>query len=370
MGRANNKGNNESQVTSNESKEKNPLLVARYSSLVTGRITRYSLLLVKLLVSSLLLYFLVSKVGGRTLIENMLLLNPYAFAAAVGLYLFAAYLSTLRWKLLIPEEISTGRLFSLYMIGSFFNTYMPGAVGGDVVKAYYMSRELKGRTSGSPLPGASEAVLLSNPLQKHDADHNVIAVASVFMDRYIGFFALLVVGTVAFPFGMRYLEGASIQWPVIWIVPFFLAAFFVSSLILFKFRLGARVKFLFKIYDYFQLYSSRRDVLVPAFLYSLLVQILGVLSIYILSNGLSMGVAFLPFLIFVPIIILVSFLPLSISGIGLREGAFVLLLGSIGVPPKMSMTLSIAWFLSVFVAGIWGLVEYLRFKAVFGGKIE
>jgi uncharacterized membrane protein YbhN (UPF0104 family) len=190
------------------------------------------------------------------------------------------------------------------------------------------------------------------------------------MYRYIGFCALLMLGTAAFPLGMKYLEGASAKWPVKWVLPVFFISFAAASLALFKFRFGERIKILSRIYSYFQVYSSKRGILIRAFAYSLIVQILGVITVYVLSNGLSLDISFLSLLIFVPIIILVSFLPLSISGIGLREGAFVLLLGSVGVSPKMSMTLSITWFLSVFVAGIWGLFEYLRFKTVFGGKEE
>ncbi|MBI3592601.1 MAG: flippase-like domain-containing protein, partial [Nitrospirae bacterium] len=317
-------------------------------------VTRYSLLLLKLSVSATLFYLLISRIGGKTILNNIRLLNPASFAAAVGLYIFAAYLSTLRWKLLIPQHIETRRLFSMYMIGSFFNTYMPGSIGGDAVKVYYMSRELK---SGIDMQSHADSPILSE---------GIVAIASVFMDRYIGFSALICISLIAFPFGMNYLKGASLKWPVIWIVPSIAAIFLFLSIVIFKFRLGERLKFLLKAYHYFQIYLSKKDVLIRAFLYSLIIQVLGVTSVYVLSKALSLNISFLSLLIFLPIIILVSMLPLSISGIGLREGAFVFLLGTTGVPPEMAMTLSIVWFLSVFVAGIWGLFEYLRFKAMFG----
>ncbi|MCL4492541.1 MAG: flippase-like domain-containing protein [Nitrospirae bacterium] len=354
MAPASNKDSNKLRVTSNELSNNKPCSLRK-------KVTRYSLLVIKLFISGTFFYMLASKVGGRAIIDNIRLLNPLAFIAAVALYLFSAYLSTLRWKLLIPQQIDTGRLFSMYMIGSFFNTYMPGIIGGDAVKAYYMSRELKGRTSGEDPPVKGSRL---------NADHYALAIASVFMDRYIGFCALLILGAVAFPFGIQYLEGASVKWPVMWVLPAFLVTFAAASLAIFKFRFGERLNFLFKMYSYFQIYSSKRGALIRAFSYSLVIQVLGIIAIYILSNGLSLDISFLSLLIFVPIIILVSFLPLSISGIGLREGAFVLLLGSVGVSPKMSMTLSITWFLSVFIAGIWGLFEYLRFKTVLGGKEE
>jgi uncharacterized protein (TIRG00374 family) len=318
-------------------------------------IKQIAILIAKLSVSVILFYLLISKVGGKTILYNVRLLDPVAFFAAVGLYIISSYLSTMRWKLLVPYQSKTSRLFSIYMIGSFFNTYMPGIIGGDAVKAYYLNKELQ--TTGSA----------SKPQdQKEVTPSLAVAIASVFMDRYIGLSALLALGILAFPFGIGYLESASVQWPVIWFVPAATSVFIVSSILIFKFRIGGRLRFLFKTYQYFQFYGSKKNILGRCFIYSIIIQLLSILSIYVLAKGLSLNTSFLSLLIFVPIIVLVSFLPVSISGIGLREGAFIFLLGSTGIPAEKSMTLSIIWFLSVFVAGVWGLFEYLRFKTMFG----
>ena len=52
-------------------------------------------------------------------------------------------LSTLRWKLLLPEKFKFRKLFSLYMMGSFFGTFLPGIIGGDAVRAYYLNKDAK-----------------------------------------------------------------------------------------------------------------------------------------------------------------------------------------------------------------------------------
>ena len=318
-------------------------------------IKQIAILIAKLSVSAILFYLLVSKIGGKTILYNARLLDPVAFFAAIGLYIIASYLSTIRWKLLVPYQSKTSRLFSIYMIGSFFNTYMPGLIGGDAIKAYYLNKELLSTGSTSKVHGHEE-----------EAPSLVVAIASVFMDRYVGLGALLALGLLALPFGIGYLQKASVQWPVIWFVPAATCVFILSSFLIFKFRIGERLRFLFKTYQYFQFYRSKKNILARCFIYSIIIQLLSILSIYVLAKGLSLDTTFLSLLIFVPIIILVSFLPVSISGIGLREGAFIFLLGSTGVPAEKSMTLSIMWFLSVFVAGVWGLFEYLRFKTMFG----
>lgn len=305
-------------------------------------IVRYLLLLFKLSVSAALLYFLISKIGGKTIINNMQLLNPAVFIASLCIYIISIFFSSLRWKLLIIQPMKTKKLFSLYMIGSFFNVYLPGIVGGDAVKAYYLHKELSRQTSHSHFT--------AHPLP--------FTIASVFMDRYIGFSALLFISMIAFPIGFKYLD----ETPLGWLVPMVFFLFLSGSIVVFKARTGEKIRFLFNIYEYFTFYSSKRNILIKAFLYSIIIQILNIFSVYILSKGLSMNISFTTLMIFVPIIIVISFIPVSISGVGLREGSFVFLLGIIGIQPSLAMTLSLLWFLSVVAASLWGLFEYLRFK--------
>jgi glycosyltransferase 2 family protein len=319
---------------------------------VNKAIKKALVLSVKVAVSSALIIYLLSKVGGMAVIENAVLLSPVHFAAAVVLYLFATYLSSLRWKLLIPCTVETRRLFSMYIVGSFFNTCLPGIIGGDAIKAYYLNAELK----QCPPDDAPHSGL----------GNGAISVASVFMDRYIGLAALLGIGLVVFPAGFDLLSKT----PAVWAMPLLVVGFIAASVLLFRFRLGERLRFLVGVYDYFSLYLAKGRVLLKAFLYSLAIQLAVVISVYVLARGMALDVTFLSLLVFLPLIILIAMIPISISGIGIREGAFVFFLGTMGVSPDKAMTLSILWFLSVVAAGLWGLVEYLRFKKLFGGGIK
>lgn len=315
------------------------------------KLKKLLVVILKFVVSAGLLYMLISKIGAETIIGYLRLLNPLAFICAVGLYVFSIYISSLRWALLINQKISIKRLFSMYMIGSFFNTCLPGIIGGDAVKAYYLSRELKVSTA---IPLEKNETNLNNP------DGNVTAVASVFMDRYIGFSALMIIGMIAFPFGLKYLDSSSPNHFLIWLMPGVFFAFVLTSFILFRFKLGSGIRFLSSGYEYFNLYITKRDVMIKGLIYSLIIQISGIVSIYILSIGMSFEIPILPLLIFIPIIIVISLIPISISGIGLREFAFAFFLGSTGVPSDVSVALSLSWFFSVVVASLWGFLEYSR----------
>jgi uncharacterized membrane protein YbhN (UPF0104 family) len=63
-----------------------------------------------------------------------------------------------------------------------------------------------------------------------------------------------------------------------------------------------------------------------------------------------------------PLIILFTSIPVSISGLGIREGAFVLFFGLIGIKPDIATAISLSWFISITIGSLWGLIEYIRYK--------
>ena len=258
-------------------------------------------------------------------------LSVIAFISAILLNVLAQFVSTLRWRLLLPEGLGLGKLFSLYMIGSFFNIFLPGIIGGDAVKGMYLYRET-GKGS--------------------------LALASIFMDRYFGFVVLIAICAIAFPFGYKYLQGSRIEW----LLPFTIFFFIVGSLLFFSLKLGRRIKFFSELYNYFYLYRNQRGVIGKALILSTFVQLAGIIAVYILSLGLGTHIPFIAFLIYLPLIILFSMLPISISGLGVREGAFVVFFGLIGVKPETATAISLSWFITMSAGSLIGLIEYIRYK--------
>lgn len=274
---------------------------------------------------------MLAKTGIKQVIITLKSVNIYAFLFSVCIYIFTQIISTIRWKLFLPEGFTTKKLFSLYMIGSFFNTFMPGVIGGDAVKAYYLYRETNKAN---------------------------ISFGSIFMDRYLGFIGLLILCSIAFPFGLNYFHGSKTEW----LLPLAIFTFFFASFLIFGLRLGQRIKFLAEFYNYFYTYRNQKDKIIKGLILSLIIQFFGITSVNVLAYGLGENIPFLSLLIFVPLIILFAMLPVSISGLGVREGAFVLFFGLIGVSPEAATAMSLLWFMSMAVAGLIGLIEYLRYK--------
>lgn len=217
------------------------------------------------------------------------------------------------------------------MIGAFFNTVLPGLVGGDAVKAFYL---YQATARGS------------------------LVVASIFMDRYVGFIMLIIICIVVFPFGFPYFHNS----PVLWIFPLSVLVFIITSFLVFGLRFGKRIQVLSEFYDYFHSYRNKKGIILKALLISGIVQLSGFCGVYILAFGLGVHIPFLACLIFVPLIIMFAALPISISGIGIREGAFVLFFGLIGVRQDAATALSLSWFLANTTGSLVGIFEYVRYR--------
>jgi glycosyltransferase 2 family protein len=285
----------------------------------------------KVFVSAVLLFIVVEKTGIAMIFSTLRGISVPIFLVSSALYTFSLYISSIRWRLLLAGRFDMRRLFSLSLIGSFFNIILPGIIGGDAVKAYYLYKDTGESTS---------------------------AVASVFMDRYIGFAALMCLAISMFPFGLHYFRGSFVEW----LVPAIVLLFFLGSFIVFTQRMGKRFRFISGMYNYFERYVKHRGVITKTFFLSLLIQVIIIFSIYLLSLGLSIDLPFLPLLIFIPIISTVSMIPVSISGLGVREASCVVLFNYVGVGPVQATAISFAWFLSFVAGSLPGLVEYLRYR--------
>lgn len=295
------------------------------------------ILFIKVAVSFILLFILISKTGAERLIQAVKGISFTSFLSSALLYVFSIFVSSIRWQYLIMRKIGLKRLFPLYLIGSFFNNLMPGIIGGDAVKAYYLGKELK----QGPNQSASKISM---------------AIASVFMDRYIGFISLLIIATIAYPFGERYFRGSYIEW----ILPFIIAAFITGSAILFIFRIGRRIRYMSDFYEYLRFYGKEKGILLRCLLLSLFIQTIIIFSAYVITRGIGINIPFYFLSIIIPIISVISSIPVSISGIGVREASFVLLLSPLGVSHAQAITISLTWFLSFAVGSLPGLILYLR----------
>ncbi len=276
--------------------------------------------LAKGVVSALLVWLLLRNLDLGALAHRML-------AADRGLLLIAALLlwvlavpSTLRWSTILGAmgyPVRLWILFPLVLIGLFFSVALPSTIGGDAVRMWKLHRV--------GLPGTA-------------------AVVSVMIDRMVALLAVLVLVLVSVPALFALIPDRAVRGGVLLLLGAGLLAF-AAAMVLDRLPLAfSRYRLLRGLA---QLSADLRRILLtpraaaPTLLFSLVNQggVVGVVGI--LAHGLGAPVGWLQCLVIVPLAILVTVLPISIAGWGVREGAFVTGFGLVGVPAADALALSV-----------------------------
>ncbi|QWR76137.1 lysylphosphatidylglycerol synthase transmembrane domain-containing protein [Candidatus Magnetomonas plexicatena] len=299
---------------------------------MTSGTKKILLVLVKMVISGGLLWYLLRKAGVREVVTLFKNINVFYYCMACLISLLPTLIASFRWRMFIGNEIPVSLLFALYMIGQFFNILLPGTTGGDAVRLYYVYKQIK---------------------------DGVRSAGSIFIDRYMGFVSIITLGFAASLIGLSKIKGTGIEY----FMPVVVVSFFLGSAVVFGFKLGKRFSIVNRLHEYFSIYVNKKKVLVNALIISLCGQFVCIFVIYLICLSLSVNVSFANLIIFVPIIITITAVPISISGIGLREGAFVFLFQVIGVHHDGAIAVSFAYFISVIISSLPGLFFYLTFKA-------
>jgi len=133
----------------------------------------------------------------------------------------------------------------------------------------------------------------------------------------------------------------------------------MASIFFFGLQLGKRFRIMTEFYGYFTLLRKQKATIASALASSVIIQAMNFFMVIFLAWRMGLQVSLLQLAVFLPIVITISSLPISISGIGVREGAFVILLGLIGVQPEAATSLSLSWFFSVVMGSLPGLAFYV-----------
>lgn len=296
--------------------------------------------LLKASLSLALLAFLLTRVDVRATVDAFRGAEVRYLLAALALYLAGVPLRAYRWQGLLSAlhvSVPLRRLTSLYFVGTFFNNLLPTGVGGDVVRAYELNKD-----------GSGAAV----------------AASTVLADRATGLLVLLAMALVSTLFGYRLVSPNL----VLVIAAVSLGSFAGVGVLLWDSlwrKVGRRFPGLRRLlarkgiadfYRFLQTYRGRP--IVNALLISLIfnVVLIAVNDLIALSMGVRVSLWY--FLLFVPLISFSLVLPISVSGLGVRESAYVLLFGQAGVAAPLALAMSLAFYALNIVTGIIGGVIY------------
>lgn len=296
--------------------------------------------LIKIGVSLVVLAIVVQRVGADNLLDALRRVDMRWFAVALAIHLLGIAVRAYRWSLLIASlgaPVSFGRLLYLYLVGNFFNTFLPTGIGGDVVKIVELAPERGGATAFSTVFVDRLTGILGSSL---------IALAAVLtlpgsVPSEVRALVVIIAGGIVFATWMltqgKYLDR------LIWQSRFF------SNL-----PLAGK---LHKIYLALTSYSI--GAIARATLVSLPFTLTLIATQVALSLALGLNVDVRYFVIFTPIVALAQVLPISLNGLGIREGAFALLFASVGVAASDAVAMSLLYQLLRALSGLLGGVLYI-----------
>ncbi len=295
--------------------------------------------LIKLAITAGLLLLILRSVDLRQASAALLRVSPWFLLLALLLQVGSNLVAAFRWHL-IMRRIGFVQPLSFfvksYFKGAFFNQGLPTSIGGDGLRILDCSRST----------GLAE-----------DAFYGV------FIDRIVGLAGLLLLNIAALAINPDLLPSR-VYFPLLLILSG-LALGLVLLFFLRKFRFvmsGRYLGFLGRLSErYFQVYSTIPSISLQLGL-SILTHLLAMTAFFVIGTTVGMDFPLQVYLVLVPPVILLTILPISLAGWGVREGAMVGFFLLIGANETQVLTFSILYGLVALVASLPGLVVYLGQK--------
>jgi len=299
----------------------------------------------RILVSVALLYFALRGINFAE-IQGRLTQNSGSWflgwaTLSVLTILVQVFLGAMRWQEIsvrCQAPLIVRQAFRYNMIGAFFNQTLPSTIGGDAVRLWLVSR------TGAGWRSATYSVLVDRAV-------GLIALAIVvvfslpwsyqLISNERGRLALVLIDLAAVSAGLGFLVLGHLPWPwlkIWWPTRHFYACSLVANQVIFNYRSGPKIAAL-----------------------SLSVHVLTVVSAWCIVRSISAPANFDPMFMLVPPIALITMLPVSIAGWGVREATMMVAFGYAGLNQTDGTMVSLLSGVATFIVGILGgLVWILR----------
>lgn len=269
---------------------------------------------------------------------------------AIILSFLANAVSTYKWQILlntVDVKIGFKKLFSLNLVSLFYNLFLPaGPLSGEIIKGIKLTNLCK----------RGREVLIS-----------------IAMDRLTGMLALIILALGGIYIQYRLTKDYKL---LIWILSilviitlfilFILNKQFASlsekiGLFIFE-RKGLRFfkNYISSLWNLLKIYRKNTPVIWKVISYSFIFHLLAIIIYYFVALSIAIQIPFSTFIWITSIVFIIQTLPISISGIGVREGTFIFLLAQYQVPAFQSLALSLIIFGIMILQGLVGGVIEIK----------
>jgi len=267
--------------------------------------------------------------------------NPVWLIPAFLCFGLVLVCSAFRWQLLMKVQgvhLGWVRVWQLVMIGMFYNLFLPGGTGGDLVKIFYAVKEA---------PKSKSAVFLS-----------------VVVDRIAGLFALIIVSGLVFWFFRSTLMASPV------VRAFSIAVGLIFGGVIFLILVPGHT-FIIETAMAFSVYAGAWKSIVVAVVISL------PLNIFIFGGAIFAAFAFkgnpgaAAMTSVIPIVNTITSLPISVGGVGVREKLFATMLHTLyGTPENLGVLISITGFAIIVSWGLIGGIVSLVYRPGDGSHVS
>ena len=271
--------------------------------------------ILKTVISIVLIYFIFTKIDFKQVVVVLKSANWKWLLLAVFLFMISKILNSLRLNFyfkVIEVPLTQKSNLKLYLLGMFYNLFLPGGIGGDAYKGFVIQRKFKVKTKK--------------------------VVGALLLDRLSGML-LIIIYTCAFIalVELPFLKG--LNW-VFWL-------FIPVGLMIFWFITK-------------RFFSYTLPVFWTSLAYSVAIQGMQLIAVYCIICALGITGTVLAYLLIFMVSSLVSVLPLTIGGIGSREVTFLYGATWLGLDVNSAIGISFLFFLITALVSLFGVIYHFR----------
>ena len=293
-------------------------------------------LIVKILITIAILYIIARNIDLTAVVGVVRDMPKEYLLLALIMQLLSAALASYRWFLIMRRlKFGQGPIFYLksYLKGSFFNQALPGGIGGDAYRVLETSRLGNGKKA---------------------------AFYGVLLDRILGLIGLLMLNLLA---NVTYPDLLPVE---IFHLLNFLATGGIAAVIAFavlgkidrlaEFKLTRHMHEISA--DLRRVYHEPKAIALHSII-SVMIHFISMLAVFFIGMGVGLNYDLFTFLVLVPPVMLLTIVPISLAGWGVREGAMIGLFLLVGADKTLVLSMSVLYGLVLIAASLPGLYLFL-----------
>jgi len=282
---------------------------------VTEKLRKKLITALKIVVSAALIYFIFTKIDLKDVLQTLRKSNPLFLFLALVFFVISKVIAAFRlngYFHQIGAKLSHLSNLKLYLLGMFYNLFLPGGIGGDAYKGYVVQKEYQ--------PGTKKVV------------------SSLLLDRLSGMLLLFMYAcTLALLSNHGFLK--QFYWLLVVAIPLSVIVFWFVNKIFFPTTL---------------------PVFWKSFGYSAMVQLAQLVCVLFILKALSIELDTIEYLFVFLVSSIVSVIPLTIGGIGSREVTFLYGAEWLGLNESISISISFTFFLITALTSFFGILYHFK----------